>query len=122
QPHDLIRTWIRRRASDQDLLVAGGQDQNEKAEGSQNPAEHDEILHLAEERRRFSFGCRVLQSVCPRLGKIRAEALREMTRHRMLRRIAYVRRNRCCALVGVLCFFILLNPLMAGSAVGGSML
>lgn len=45
-----------------------------------------------------------------------------MTRHRMLRRIAYVRRNRCSALVGVLCFFILLNPLMAGSAVGGSML
>ncbi len=45
-----------------------------------------------------------------------------MTRHRMLRRIAYVRRNRCSALVGVLCFFILLNPLLAGSAIGGSML
>jgi hypothetical protein len=40
----------------------------------------------------------------------------------MLRRIAYVRRNRCSALVGVLCFFILLNPLLAGSAIGGSML
>lgn len=45
-----------------------------------------------------------------------------MTRHRMLRRIAYVRRNRCSALVGVLCFFILLNPLLASSAIGGSML
>jgi hypothetical protein len=45
-----------------------------------------------------------------------------MTRHRMLRRIAYVRRNRCSALVGALCFFILLNPLLAGSAIGGSML
>lgn len=45
-----------------------------------------------------------------------------MTRHRMLRRIAYVRRNRCCALVAVLCFFTLLNPLLAGSALGGSML
>lgn len=40
----------------------------------------------------------------------------------MLRRIAYVRRNRCSALVGVLCFFILLNPLLASSAIGGSML
>jgi len=40
----------------------------------------------------------------------------------MLRRIAYVRRNRCSALVAVLCFFILLNPMLAGSAVGGSML
>lgn len=40
----------------------------------------------------------------------------------MLRRIAYVRRNRCSALVGVLCFFILLNPMLAGSAIGGSML
>ena len=45
-----------------------------------------------------------------------------MTRHRMLRRIAYVRRNRCSALVGALCFFILLNPMLAGSAIGGSML
>jgi len=40
----------------------------------------------------------------------------------MLRRIAYVRRNRCSALVGVLTFFILLNPLLASSAIGGSML
>jgi len=40
----------------------------------------------------------------------------------MLRRIAYVRRNRCSALVGVLCFFILLNPMLAGSAIGGAML
>jgi hypothetical protein len=45
-----------------------------------------------------------------------------MTRRRMLRRIAYVRRNRCSALVGALCFFILLNPMLAGSAIGGSML
>lgn len=45
-----------------------------------------------------------------------------MTRHRMLRRIAYVRRNRCSALVGALCSFILLNPMLAGSAIGGSML
>ena len=40
----------------------------------------------------------------------------------MLRRIAYVRRNRCSAFVGVLCFFILLNPMLAGSAIGGSRL
>ena len=45
-----------------------------------------------------------------------------MTRHRMLRRIAYVRRNRCSALVAALTFFILLNPLLAISAIGGSML
>ena len=43
-------------------------------------------------------------------------------RHRMLRRIAYVRRNRCSALVAVLCFVILLNPLLASSAIGGSVL
>ena len=40
----------------------------------------------------------------------------------MLRRIAYVRRNRCSALVAALTFFILLNPLLAISAIGGSML
>ncbi len=45
-----------------------------------------------------------------------------MTRHRMLRRIAYVRRNRCSALVVALTLFILLNPLLAVSAIGGSML
>ena len=45
-----------------------------------------------------------------------------MIRSRLLRRVAYVRRNRCSVLVAVLCFFILLNPLMAGSAVGATML
>lgn len=45
-----------------------------------------------------------------------------MTRHRMLRRIAYVRRNRCSALVVALTLFILLNPVLAISAIGGSML
>ena len=45
-----------------------------------------------------------------------------MTRYRMLRRIAYVRRNRCSVLVAALTLFILLNPLLAISAIGGSML
>jgi len=40
----------------------------------------------------------------------------------MLRRIAYVRRNRCSALVAILCFFIVLNPVLAGSMIGSSML
>lgn len=41
-----------------------------------------------------------------------------MIRSRLLRRLAYVRRNRCSALVAMLCLFILINPLLAGSAVG----
>jgi voltage-gated potassium channel Kch len=45
-----------------------------------------------------------------------------MIRRRLLRRIAYVRRNRCSALVAVLCFFILLNPLLAGSPIGATVL
>ena len=45
-----------------------------------------------------------------------------MNRNRMLRRIAYVRRNRCSALVAALCLFTVLNPLLAGSAIGGSVL
>ncbi len=45
-----------------------------------------------------------------------------MIRRRLLRRVAYVRRNRCSALVAVLCFFILLNPLLAGSAIGATVL
>lgn len=45
-----------------------------------------------------------------------------MIRSRLIRRVAYVRRNRCSVLVAVLCLFILLNPLMAGSAVGATML
>jgi hypothetical protein len=45
-----------------------------------------------------------------------------MIRRRLLRRLAYVRRNRCSALVGVLCIFILLNPLIAASVVGATVL
>ncbi len=45
-----------------------------------------------------------------------------MIRRRLLRRIAYVRRNRCSVLVAVLCFFILLNPLLSGSMIGATML
>jgi hypothetical protein len=41
-----------------------------------------------------------------------------MIRRRLLRRLAYVRRNRCCALVAMLCLFILVNPFLAGSAIG----
>jgi len=35
-----------------------------------------------------------------------------------LRRVAYVRRNRCCALLGWLVLFILVQPLVVESAVG----
>lgn len=45
-----------------------------------------------------------------------------MIRSRLLRRVAYARRNRCSVLVAVLCLFILANPLMAGSAVGATAL
>ena len=45
-----------------------------------------------------------------------------MIRRRLIRRLAYVRRNRCSALVGVLCFFILLNPVLSGSMIGATVL
>lgn len=45
-----------------------------------------------------------------------------MIRSRLLRRVAYVRRNRCSVLVAVLCMFILLNPLLSGSMVGATAL
>ena len=45
-----------------------------------------------------------------------------MIRRRLLRRVAYVRRNRCSALVGMLCFFILANPLISASVVGATAL
>jgi hypothetical protein len=45
-----------------------------------------------------------------------------MIRRRLIRRLAYVRRNRCSVLVAVLCFFILLNPLLSGSMIGATML
>ncbi|MDP2373868.1 potassium channel family protein [Reyranella sp.] len=45
-----------------------------------------------------------------------------MIRSRLIRRIAYARRNRCSVLVAVLCLFILLTPLMSGSAVGATAL
>ncbi|TAJ40066.1 MAG: two pore domain potassium channel family protein [Reyranella sp.] len=45
-----------------------------------------------------------------------------MIRSRLLRRVAYARRNRCSVLVAVLCLFILLNPLLSGSMVGATAL
>ena len=39
-------------------------------------------------------------------------------RRRLLHRIAYVRRNRCCVLLVALCLLILLNPLFVGSRAG----
>ena len=39
-------------------------------------------------------------------------------RRRLLHRIAYVRRNRCSALLAALCLLILVNPLFVGSRVG----
>jgi len=39
-----------------------------------------------------------------------------------LRRIAFLRRNRCSVLVAALCLFILLNPLIADSLVGVTIL
>ncbi|MDP1750944.1 MAG: potassium channel family protein [Reyranella sp.] len=46
----------------------------------------------------------------------------DVIRRRLLRRLAYARRNRCSVLVAILCFFILLNPLLSGSAVGATAL
>ncbi len=46
----------------------------------------------------------------------------DVIRRRLLRRLAYARRNRCSLLVVALCLFILLNPLLMGSAVGATML
>lgn len=43
-------------------------------------------------------------------------------RRRLLRRIAYVRRNRCGVLLGGLLIFILVQPLVAGSAIGATFL
>ena len=40
----------------------------------------------------------------------------------MLRRIAYLRRNRCSALMVALFVFILVHPLFAESAIGGTFL
>jgi hypothetical protein len=45
-----------------------------------------------------------------------------MPRRRMLRRIAYLRRNRCSALLAWLFVFILVHPLLADSAIGGTFL
>jgi hypothetical protein len=39
-------------------------------------------------------------------------------RRRLMRRVAYVRRNRCSALLGGLILFILVHPLVADSAIG----
>lgn len=39
-------------------------------------------------------------------------------RTRLKRRMAYVRRNRCSALVALLCLLILVNPLLSGSTAG----
>jgi hypothetical protein len=43
-------------------------------------------------------------------------------RRRLLHRIAYVRRNRCSALLAALCLLILVNPLFVGSRVGATSL
>ena len=48
--------------------------------------------------------------------------MRTPIRSRLLRRLAYVRRNRCSVLVAVLCFFILANPLISTSLVGAAAL
>ena len=45
-----------------------------------------------------------------------------MLRRPLLRRLAYLRRNRCSALLAALCLFILVDPLLSGSAVGLSFL
>ncbi|MGQ0583094.1 MAG: ion channel [Reyranella sp.] len=45
-----------------------------------------------------------------------------MIRGRLIRRLAYVRRNRCSVLVAALCFFILANPLFSASLVGATAL
>lgn len=41
-----------------------------------------------------------------------------MLHHRFLRRIAYLRHNRCSVLLGWLLLFILIQPLVVGSAIG----
>ena len=41
---------------------------------------------------------------------------------RLLRRIAYVRRNRCSVLLAALLLFILAHPLLSESAIGGTFL
>ena len=41
-----------------------------------------------------------------------------MLRRPLVRRLAYLRRNRCGALLAALCFFILADPFLAGSAIG----
>jgi len=43
-------------------------------------------------------------------------------RRKMLRRIAFVRRNRCSVLLAMLCALIVLSPLIAGSTIGGAVL
>jgi len=45
-----------------------------------------------------------------------------MLRRRLLRRIAYLRRNRCSVLLAGLFVFILVHPLLAESAIGGTFL
>jgi len=46
------------------------------------------------------------------------EVIRSRLHRRALRRIAYVRRNRCSVLVAALCLLILVHPLLARSSVG----
>lgn len=41
-----------------------------------------------------------------------------MVHRRLLRRIAYVRRNRCSVLLGALGLFIVIHPIVADSAIG----
>jgi hypothetical protein len=41
-----------------------------------------------------------------------------MRRHPLLRRIAWLRRNRCSLLLAALCMMILINPLFGGSRAG----
>jgi len=43
-------------------------------------------------------------------------------RRRLLRRIAFLRRNRCSALLAGLLTFILVHPLTADSAIGATFL
>ena len=45
-----------------------------------------------------------------------------MLRRRLLRRIAYLRRNRCSGLLAGLFVFILVHPLLAESAISGAFL
>ncbi len=47
---------------------------------------------------------------------------RGLLRRGLLRRIAYLRRNRCSALLAGLFVFILVHPLLAESAIGGTFL